>query len=197
MNSCAGIQRDQTFNFTNGFELPFFNLGGTRVKAINANASYSLDLAEVFSSDMDLGSLSLRASVYYLMEYSTSGIGDFTDKVAAENSTGNPSFESQLTARYERGPFSARWTANLTDSAIVRPDGSSAQLTFEQGNVVRYDGYALHNLTLGYDITENATARVAIDNVFDMQELGFNGYQNSLYVDTIGRRWTASLTYTF
>jgi hypothetical protein len=33
--------------------------------------------------------------------------------------------------------------------------------------------------------------------VFDQQELGENGLYNGVYVDTLGRRWTASLSYTF
>lgn len=195
VNSCSGIQRDQTFNFTNGFELPYFNLGATRVKAINATLAYSLGLSDVFSTDMDLGTIGFRANTYYLSEYTTSGTGDFSDAAPSENSLANPSWKTQLTFLYDRGPFSARWTSALQDAAIIR--NGVNQATFENANIIRYDGYALHNLTLGYDITENATARVAIDNVFDIQELGSNGYQNGVYVDTIGRRWTASLTYTF
>ncbi|CAL1692428.1 Vitamin B12 transporter BtuB [Brevundimonas subvibrioides] len=195
VNSCSGIQRDATFNFTNGFELPYFNLGGTRVKAINANLSYSVGLSDVFSTDMDLGTLAFRSNIYYLMEYSTSGIGDFSDASPSENSLANPSWKTQASILYNRGPFNARWTTNFQDAAIVR--SGVLQATAEQANVVRYDAYTLHNLSLGYDVNENITARFVVDNVFDMQELGNNGYLNQVYVDSIGRRWTASLTYTF
>jgi len=198
VNSCAGIRRDNTFNYTNGFELPFFNLGGTRVKAINANLSYSMDLSDVFSTDSDLGQVSFRTNVYYLMEYTTSSSGDFlpTDITANEGGLNNPSWKTQMTFLYNRGPISARWTTNFQDSSIVF-GGPNSQATFEQTNIVRYDSYALHNLSLGYDITDDITARVAIDNVFDQQELGENGLYNGVYVDTLGRRWTASLSYTF
>lgn len=196
VNSCSGIQRDNTFNFTNGFELPFFNLGATRVKAINANLSYSMDLSDVFSTDYDLGTFAFRSNIYYLMEYTTSGVGDFSDANANENGLSNPTWKTQMNFLYNRGPFNARWTTNFQDASIVF-GGPTSQATLEQTNIVRYDSYALHTLSLGYDITENVSARVVVDNVFDQQELGDNGLYNGVYVDTLGRRWTASLRYTF
>jgi len=196
VNSCAGIRRDNTFNYTNGFELPFFNLGATRVKAANINISYSLDLADVFTASRDLGTLAFRTNAYYLIEYTTSGVGDFSDAQAAEDTVTNPRWKTQFSALYNYGPFKAQWTTNYQSNSIVFGTGN-AQATFDQANVVRYDDYAIHTLSLGYDITESATARVVIDNITDEQELGFNGLQNGLYVDTLGRRWTASLTYKF
>ena len=197
VNSCAGIQRDNTFNFTNGFELPFFNLGATRVKAINANMSYSLDLSDVFSSDMDLGRLGLRGNAYYLLEYTTSGIGDFSDAIAAENSLANPTWKSQANILYDRGPLSLRWTTSFQDAAIVRGTGSSTQATIDQNTIVRWPSYATHTFAIGYDITENATARFVVDNLTDENALGQYGLNNGTYIDTLGRRWSASLTYKF
>lgn len=196
VNSCAGIQRDGAFNFTNGFELPFFNLGGTRVKAINANMSYSMDLADVFTADADLGTLGFRANAYYLLEYSSSGIGDFSDSIASENSLGNPTWKTQFNVLYNLGRFNARWSTSFQDASIVRGTGS-LQATFEQTPVVRYDGYMTHSLSLGYDVTDKASARIVIDNVTDEDTLGYNGLQNGVYIDNIGRRWTASLSYRF
>lgn len=195
VNSCGGIVRDETFNFTNGFELPFFNLGATRVKAINANMSYSMDLSDVFSSDRDLGTLSFRGNAYYLLEYTTSGTGDFSDALPNENSLGNPTWKSQGTLRYEVGPFSAAWTTSFQDASIVRVGLNQA--TLDQSTILRYPSFATHTASVGYDITENATARFVIDNVTDERELGQFGLENGNYIDTIGRRWTASLTYRF
>lgn len=197
VNSCAGIVRDNTFNFSNGFELPYFNLGGTRVKAINANMSYSLPIGDVMATQRDLGNFGFRANVYYLLEYTTSGIGDFSDSLAADDTQANPTWKTQLSFLYDIGKFSARWTTNYQDDAIIRGANVNTRQSLEVANVIGYDAYATHNLTLGYDITDHATARLAIDNITDVQELNTNGLQNGLYVDTIGRRWTASLTYKF
>lgn len=194
-NSCAGIQRDGTFNFTNGFELPFFNLGATRVKAINANMSYSMDLSDVFSSDADLGTLAFRGNAYYLLEYTTSGVGDFSDAAPAENSLGNPTWKSQGSIIYDRGPLNLRWTTSFQDASIVR--SGVTQATLDQATITRWPSYAIHTFSVGYDIQENLTARVVIDNVTDEDTLGQDGLYNGTYVDTVGRRWTASLTYEF
>lgn len=195
VNSCAGIQRDDSFNFTNGFELPFFNLGATRVKAINANMSYSLDLSDVFSSDMDLGRLGFRGNAYYLLEYTTSGNGTFSDAAPNENSLGNPTWKSQATILYDRGPLGLRWTTSFQDASIVR--SGVRQATIDQSTILRWPSFATHAFSVSYDVTENATARFVVDNVTDERELGQYGLNNGTYVDTLGRRWSASLTYKF
>jgi len=195
VNSCAGIQRDATFNFTNGFELPFFNLGATRVKAINANASYSMDLSDVFSSERQLGTLSFRGNAYYLLEYTTSGTGTFSDATPNENTLGNPTWRAQGTVAYSNGPFDARWTTNFQDASIVR--AGINQATIDQAVVQRWPSFATHTFSVGYDITEQATARFVIDNVTDEDALGSQGLSNGTYIDTLGRRWTASLSYKF
>ncbi len=195
VNSCSGIQRDNTFNFTNGFELPFFNLGATRVKAINANMSYSVDLSDVFSSDRDLGRLSFRGNAYYLLEYTTSGTGTFSDALPSENSLGNPTWKSQGTIIYDRGPLRLGWTTNFQDASIVR--SGVTQATIDQSTILRWPAFATHTASFSYDLTEKATARFVVDNVTDERELGQFGLANGTYVDTLGRRWSASLTYRF
>lgn len=195
VNSCAGIRRDTNFNFTNGFELPFFNLGGTRVKAINSNFSYSMDLADVFSANRDLGKLSFRGNIYYLLEYTTSGTGDFSDSQSAEDTLANPVWSTQLTALYDLGRFNARWTTEIQDATRIKSAGTPIGIEFQP--IVRYDGYTLHSLSLGYDVTENTRAQLVIDNVTDEDALGSNGFYNGAYIDNIGRRWTASVQMRF
>lgn len=195
VNSCGGIRRDQQFNFTNGFELPFFNLGATRVKAINANVSWSSDLSDILGNDRDWGRVGISGNAYYLLEYSTSGTGDFSDSSPSENTLGNPQLEANVSFLYRKGPFNARWNTNYTSESVVL--AGTVQATFDQATVVRYPSFAVHTLSLGYDITDNASARLVIDNVTDEQELGTDGYYGGVYVDTIGRRWTAALTYKF
>ncbi|MBC1181133.1 TonB-dependent receptor [Brevundimonas sp. WCHBH090558] len=195
VNSCAGIRRDTNFNFTNGFELPFFNLGGTRVKAINSNFSYSMDLADVFSANRDLGRLALRGNIYYLMEYTTSGTGDFSDAQSAEDTLANPVWSTQLTALYDLGRFNARWTTRIQDATRIKSAGTPIGIEFQP--IVRYDGYTLHTLSLGYDVTDTTRAQLVIDNVTDEDALGQNGFFNGAYIDNIGRRWTASIQMKF
>jgi outer membrane receptor protein involved in Fe transport len=195
VNSCAGIRRDTSFNFTNGFELPFFNLGGTRVKAINSNFSYSMDLADVFSAQRDLGRLSFRGNIYYLLEYTTSGSGNFDDSQSGEDTLANPVWSTQLTALYDLGRFNARWTTRIQDATRIKSGGTPIGIEFQP--IVRYDGYMLHNLSVGYDVTENTRAQIVIDNVTNEDALGRNGYYNGAFIDNIGRRWTASIQMKF
>jgi len=176
-------------------ELPFFNLGGTRVKALNGNLSYSVDLTEVLDTSFDMGTLGFRANAYYLMEYTTSGTGNFDDSTPNENTLGNPSWETQFSALYNRGPFSARWTTSYTDDTVVY--SGAVPTTLDQATVQRRPAFALHSLSLGYDVTDEASVRVVIDNVTDVTTLGEAGLYNGDYVDTIGRRITGSLTYRF
>lgn len=195
VNSCAGIRRDTNFNFTNGFELPFFNLGGTRVKAINSNFSYSVDLADVFTANRDLGRFGFRGNIYYLLEYTTSGTGEFDDSVSGEDTLANPVWSTQLTALYNIGKFNARWTTEIQDATRIKSGGTPIGLEFQP--IIRYDGYTLHTLSLGYDVTDNARAQIVIDNVTDEDTLGRNGYYNGAYIDNLGRRWTASVSLKF
>lgn len=195
VNSCAGIRRDTNFNFTNGFELPFFNLGGTRVKAINSNFSYSTDIADILGLDGDWGRFGFRGNIYYLMEYTTSGTGDFSDAQSAEDTLANPVWSTQLTALWNKGRFNARWTTEIQDSARIKSGGTPIGIEFQP--IIRYDGYTLHSLSLGYDVTEQARAQLVIDNVTDEDALGRNGYYNGAFIDNIGRRWTASVSMKF
>ena len=195
VNSCAGIRRDTNFNFTNGFELPFFNLGGTRVKAINSNWSYSLDIADVLGSDRDLGTFGLRGNIYYLLEYSTSGSGEFDDSQSNEDTLANPVWSTQLNALWDIGPFNARWTTEIQDHTIIKSAGSP--IGFESQNILGHPGYMLHTLSLGYDINEQTRAQLVIDNVTNEDALGTNGFQANNYIDNVGRRWTASIQMRF
>jgi outer membrane receptor protein involved in Fe transport len=195
VNSCAGIRRDTNFNFTNGFELPFFNLGGTRVKAINSNWSYSLDVADVLGGDRDLGTFSLRGNIYYLLEYSTSGSGEFDDSQSNEDTLANPVWSTQLNALWDIGPFNARWTTEIQDDTIIKSAGSP--IGFESQNILGHPGYMLHTLSLGYDINEQTRAQLVVDNVTNEDALGTNGFQSNNFIDNIGRRWTASLKMSF
>lgn len=195
VNSCGGIRRDSSFNFTNGFELPFFNLGGTRVKAINGNLSYSLDVADVFSANRDLGTFSVRANAYYLMEYTTSGDDEFSAPQSVEDTLANPSWSTQITAIWDMDRFNVRWTTDFQDAVRIKSAGTPIGIEFQP--IIRYDAYYTHSLSLGYDITETTRAQFVVDNLTDRDSIGQNGFFNGAYIDNVGRRWTMSLTSKF
>ncbi|HEY0104407.1 MAG TPA: TonB-dependent receptor [Brevundimonas sp.] len=196
VNSCAGIRRDATFNFTNGFELPFFNLGGTRVRAISSNVSYSTDLADLLKLDGDLGTLAFRANIYHLLEYTVSGDDEFTAPQAAENTLANPTWSTQLTALYNIGRYSMRWTTSIQDDTIILSAGTP--ITSEVQPIRRFDGYARHDLSFGVDLTDNTHLQFVVDNVTNENGVdGVNGVLTGNYIDNVGRRWTASLRHKF
>lgn len=191
VNSCAGIRRDSNFQYTNGFELPFFNLGSTKVRAVNANVAYSHDI-EGTPWPTTIG---FRGNAYYLLEYTQSASGTYEDATSTRNTLANPQLKLQLTALLNTGRLNARWTIDYQDSASIKSSGIPIGIEFQP--IVSYPSYSLHRLSVGWDFTDSVRGQFVVDNVFDKNSLGAQGYYNDAYVDRIGRRWTMSLGMKF
>jgi outer membrane receptor protein involved in Fe transport len=191
VNSCAGIQRDLSFNFTNGFVLPFYNLAGTRLDAININLDYRRDIAKLLGRDSagtDFGELRLRGQVYYLLEYANSGDGTFTvDTTRIDGTFTRPRFSTQLTTSWSYKDFDAQFTWNWQSPTQVLSAGTP--LGIESQAFTRYKGFSRLNSTLGYEFLEKYRVQFTIDNITDMTYAGTAGYYNGAYIDQIGRRW--------
>jgi outer membrane receptor protein involved in Fe transport len=195
-NTCTFFVRDPAFQITNGFASGFLNLSATRLRAVNAALRYNVNLSDLAAdSNSDFGKLTVRANVYNLREYAESSSGAFDDTQTSNGRTDRPEYETQMSVAYDRGPLDLLWTWNWTDSTKLFNAGTPG--TIENFSVLEFPSYSIHSFSAGYDITEKVRAQLTVDNVFDKNYAGTNGFLagafEGVWVDQIGRRWSLSV----
>jgi outer membrane receptor protein involved in Fe transport len=179
-----------SFNFTNGFVLPFYNLAGTRLDAININLDYKRDIAKLIggSTSSDFGEIRVRGQVYYLMEYANSGDGTFgVDTTRIDGTFTRPRFSTQLTTGWSYKDFDAQFTWNWQSPTQVLSAGTP--LGIESQPFTRYKAFSRLNASIGYEFMDKYRVQLTVDNLNDMTYAGTAGYYNGAYIDQIGRRW--------
>lgn len=196
VNACSGIVRDGTFNFSNGFVLPFFNLPGQRLDAWNINLEYRRDIAELFGLQNDWGRIRVRGNVYHLIEFADSPSGTFSGDIQRSDGTFlRPNWETQLQIGWARGGWDARWTWNWQDKTIIRSAGTP--VTIEQQNIIGYPDWSLHDASVSYEVTDGLEIVAVVNNVFDTNYAGERGRLVGQYVDQIGRRYSLAIRAEF
>ena len=214
-NLCASFVRTNepgnVFNIANGFALNYFNLGAIRVKGYNINADYSLDLDDVgarFGFDaVDLGDLRFRFNAFNLREYASSGSGQFNDTtftqggINANSGFTRPEWESQLTTTWIRGPLDVSLTWNYTGQQSH--NSGAGTVTQENSAIIEVEPFSLWSGTVGYELGERYRVQLTVDNLFNLETIGGEGYLGGVqvtgYPDTaaLGRRYRLSLRANF
>ncbi len=202
VNTCSFFDREPSttagtaqFNIRNGFASGFINLGALQVRAINGAAQYKFDVSSVLGGS-DAGTFELKANVYHLINYISSSAGDFSDSQDSAGSFQRPSWETQLSGRYENKAFFAQWTWNWVGKGGVFNFNTGAFNTIENSDILKLSAYSLHDVTVGANINDRFSLQFVMRNVFDKRYAGVAGFANAAsvigaqgQVDVQGRRF--------
>lgn len=189
-NTCAGFSRDSNFQLQNGFASGFLNLGSVLVEAVNASASYPIEVGP--------GRLTLRGNAYYLIKYDTSASGDFSDRLRTGGGFARPELKTQLSARYEldEGFIQATWN-RASPTRIFNPNAPGGAYGPETYPYRRYDSTDNIDLTIGADVNDKFRVQFLVSNLLDQTYAGDLGYIFADYYDQIGRRFQVQATTRF
>ena len=200
LDLCPYVVRDRSFRITNGSLSGFWNQGAVEVEALNINASYSFDVSELFGNGQeDLGRVGLRTQAYHLLDYASSSDGSFSDLTTSfsDGTVTRPSWEVQLVGNYSRGPLRLSWTGNWQSEGIVYCGNGRTECTIDQVNITsRFPSFWIHSATIGYDITERASAQFIVNNVFDTVYPTIS-YERAQSSQSLGRLLRGQLIYKF
>ncbi|WP_084417881.1 TonB-dependent receptor domain-containing protein [Henriciella litoralis] len=179
---------DQVNSFTQ-------NLASIKTSGIDLQASYTLDIADMFGSQTDYGILGFSANYQYLDEYSSEAFpGDgFSDSVGDQ---GLSEHEGLFGVVYDYGPVTlaldTTWIGETSD------DYGFLSTDFEIGNKFFTDVQAR------YRVADTMTLVFGVDNVTD--EFVYTGvglvggtgqYTNDAVYDSLGRRYYAGFRLDF
>lgn len=171
------------------------NQGSFRQQALQSTINYRFDLNDATSlvglkSLPEMGSLELRGQVYYIRDFQFSSSGTFVGDVNnADGEAGNQRFQTRLDIIHRLG----RLTHNLQwfrDSGSVANADSTAPFDTLGFFTPEFNTF---NYNIAYEVTDNLTARLIVNNLTDAQlqvPLGVAG-------DAIGRRFVMALQARF
>jgi iron complex outermembrane receptor protein len=193
---CSFIQRNGA-NVITRVQLPFFNVAARVTKGVDTEASYVVPLSN-FSEAWD-GTLTLRALVNYISDFTTQVQGAPALKLAGDIGNSTPKWSGVFTASVRQGRTqvfvqeryigSGKFDNTLTPTDISRN---------HVGSVVYTDA------TLSYDFSEDKrlVGFATVNNLFDKdppQTPGFliagSSFGNRTLYDLIGRTYTAGLRF--
>jgi outer membrane receptor protein involved in Fe transport len=170
------------------------NAGLLLLNAINSSIRYSFDINDVVGGDLNLGNLTLFGNVYYIRKYDASATGDFaTNTNPLRGEPGNEEIQTRLdvTHRIGRLTHSLQWS-RLSDSEENVID--TAPLDEEPDHFRPVQNF--FNYSVAYEINDNFTARLVVNNLTDTQFLPEFGI-SSPFDNGIGRSFIFAINARF
>ena len=161
-----------------------FNAGEVSFKGEVYFASYNLDLARFWSSTN--ASLLFALEATHMDELSTSVTGTTFNRT--DNTVAQPDWTGRFNTVYVNGPARVSYQLNYLDNVKA-----SEAATIETTPNPLIDSNITHDLTFLYDVTDNATIRIGVNNLTD--ELP--SYPTISYGDVLGRRYFAGFNIRF
>jgi len=193
---CAFITRNPNGTLSR-VALPFFNAAARQTKGIDFEVDYSTPLSDVaFGED---GSLSFRAMVNYIGQFTTQVQGAAPVQLAGDIGNSTPKWQGNFGANLSVGPVSwfvqERWFS-----------GGKYDNTNNNGSGIYPNGIGsvfYTDTTITYDIADTgASAFFSIQNLFDRDPpstpsflIAGSNYSNRTLYDMIGRQFTLGLRY--
>lgn len=188
-NTCGFFTRDAAFQVAPGFASGYINLSSIRLRAWNISASYNTTLPK------NWGKITLSGNAYHLVNYTSSSIGDFSDRIESAGTFARPQLETQLTFRYENGPFFAQTTWNRQSATRLFSNGAPS--TIENFADIRFPVINRLDFTMAVTVAEKIQFLGTLFNATDVNYVGDNGLQQGAFVDQIGRRFQFSIRANF
>ena len=171
------------------------NSGSIRLSALNSRIRYNFDMLDVTDGLglglPDLGSVQIDGYVYYIDKFQTSASGTFGGDTANNaGEPGNEKFQTRLDLTHNLGAFThqIQWFRN--HKSVVNVD-STAPL--DQSPDFFRPQFNTFNYNVAYDINDNFTARLIVNNLTDatlLPEFGLAG-------DVVGRTFIARVDARF
>lgn len=211
---CGRFERDPATGQIISVEETFLNSASSRWFGANMQAQYSMQVEELMGRD--LGSLDWRLSFLYVRTDEsratpTSVNRDTTGGFNISSSDGVddqvPDFEGVLDTTWEHGPWRVFHRINFQDQPKLSITGdtyfldiSAANLeNANRGHLIEKTRYRfIHNTSVSYRITENATVQLTVDNLFDRRPNAIEHAAGYFAVDEIlGRRYSLRMRSSF
>ncbi|MBK5910871.1 hypothetical protein CCR85_05110 [Rhodothalassium salexigens] len=194
VDECGRFQRDpESFQVENP-ELGFANAAQRRYDGLIAELRYQFDLADVPGLASVPGNLALFSNFFYTDDHEQEVSGGDTDVF-----TGQQGFERlrmQLNLRYTWDRFSFLWQVRHTNGGVF-----DAQAAPEARNITEFPAFRQYNTTFRYQLTDNLSARLVVDNVLDKVDSPLLsasiGGNDNLFNDIVGRQFTFGLQANF
>lgn len=163
---------------------PTINVGAEEVKAWSGRLNYNFEMGRFGAMDIDY-------NVYYLesrIEAPTGDFNEFQDQIAGERD--DPKYSHTVFLTHIMGRFNQQlqWVHSQATVLDDEQDPATNVYDFTFPEVNRF------NYSVGYEITENLSARLIVDNLTD-----FRRFRNSdlLGFDPLGRRFTVRFDANF
>ncbi len=183
------------------FQFPNFNLGKRELEAINFEARYNFNLDSIFGERaVSWGNLALRASVFYTKKLDLFADGRIVSREqTGERDPGNaqagaPEYQTRLDLQHRMGRFTHGaqwfWRDETVDNTLT-----ALNLYPEQSPAFVNPAYSYFNYNAAYDIKDNLTLRLTINNLTDTD--GPNGPLGDSYDTGIGREWILGVNMRF
>ena len=164
-----------TTGFINGVEQDF--------EALQGVLSYTLP--DFLGST---GALNFSGNFLYVINREFNDLGVTVDRT--DGTFGDPTFRGQLNVRYTQDDFGALFSTNFVGRQLASRDDD---LDIDIREFNRRDPYATFNTSVFFDVEEDFRFTFAVTNLLD------RNFQNSYFdafngiVDSIGRRFSASV----
>ncbi|HUO94546.1 MAG TPA: TonB-dependent receptor [Rhizomicrobium sp.] len=194
---CAFIIRNPMTGNLSRILLPYFNAADRLVKGVDFETSYNKDLSELHWGVN--GDVSFRLLVSYLGQFTTQIEGAPPVQYAGDiDSNSTPKWNGLASMTYNNGPY----TFFLQERMV---GGGHFDNTNDNGlgitpNTVHDVWYT--DTTFSYDINDNLTGFLTINNLFDRDPppnpsylIDSSSYGNRTLYDLVGRMYTIGLHY--
>src|SRR5690554_3140954 len=188
-NYCSQVTRGPDNQLT-GVESGYLNAAALKTSGYEMEAKYYTDL-----SGFDLpGGIATSLFVSHL---DTLVSYDYQDQPDQDNVSrgqlGSPKWQARFSATYHLDGLNVSWTARYLDRSALF-DVTPRLESYENLSPNYVGSIVTHDLSAGYNLTDNLRVSGGERNMFDKVAPGYVG--NALY-DLVGRRAYGSVTYTF
>ena len=178
------------------------NLGATSLNGITGDVRYNFALDEVLGSrGRGWGDIDLRGTVFFLRERTTSGNGTFSDANPQAGEHSDPKVSTRLDLTHSVGPLRHtlqwfRFSSTVTDVTVT------GDAIGDQPQNFSAPSYNTFNYNVAYDISDNITARLVVNNLLDNdgpfpQFVAGRPDLNNEVRDPLGRRFTLAVQARF
>lgn len=194
--ACDRFERQAgTFQFQRP-KLGYLNAANRLYKGWIGALSYNTAMEDIMFMDNVPGNLTITGSWNHINDHRQNlGDADLTIYSTARNNEAN---RYQFNFRYELDAFNVMWQWRHIGGGSVDPNRDSIETYY---SVPTFHSSNFHNLSMGYQFTEQMSGRFTVTNLFDKTDSpiliagrGGNGWN---FRDTLGRRFTFGVTVDF
>lgn len=189
---CDGLGRGADFQYLSltAFQAGFLNAGFLNYAGWDLQARMDVALTDIMFLDDVPGNLSMNLNWSHINENSTQATLSASVNPGA-GEIGLSRDQWNLTTRYSLDALSISWTARYKGAAVY-----NRQYTALTQDVLGVSSWMNHNTTISYQINEDVTARLVVNNIFNQAPPDLLSGGNAVY-DILGRAYRIGITANF